>query len=120
MSVAQLLRDATAKDPRAVAVDGDGRGATFADLAEASNRVANALVAAGVERGDRVAFIDRNCTEYWDVLIGALKAGAVLVPLNFRLSRDEITWSLNDSGAKVVLVGAAFAAQVPDDGRPVV
>ena len=115
MTVAQLLRDAIARDRSALALDGDGRRATFGDLDAAANRVANALVTSGVERGDRVAFIDRNGTEFWEVQLGALRAGAVIVPLNFRLSAAEVAWALEDSGAKVVVVGSAFAGLVPGD-----
>ena len=85
MSVAQLLREGIAFNPAARAIAGDGRAVTFAELDQAGNRVANALRAGGVGRGDRVAFVDRNSTEYWEVFLGTLKAGAVLVPLNFRL-----------------------------------
>ncbi|HVQ94203.1 MAG TPA: AMP-binding protein [Mycobacteriales bacterium] len=120
MTVAQLLRDAVAADPACVAIDGDGRRATFGELAAASDRVAAGLLRAGVRRGDRVAFIDRNSTGYWEVFFGALKAGAVLVPLNFRLSRDEVAWALRDSGAVLTFAGAEFAANVPADAGPVV
>jgi acyl-CoA synthetase (AMP-forming)/AMP-acid ligase II len=120
MSVAQLLRDPAKNNPSALAVDGDGRRATFGELDAASNRVANALIAEGVQPGDRIGFVDRNCTEYWETFLGALKAGAVLVPLNFRLSPDEIDWSLADAGAKLVVAGAAFADAVRPAGRPMV
>ncbi|SDJ41127.1 long-chain acyl-CoA synthetase [Frankineae bacterium MT45] len=120
MSVAQLMRTPAAAHPGAIAIDGDGRQATFGDLEQASNRVANALIAAGVQRGDRVGFIDRNSTEYWETFLGALKAGAVLVPLNFRLSSDEVSWALNDSGAKIIVAGSAFAATTAPSGLPTV
>ena len=119
-SVAELLRAPAAARPDAVAIDGDGRRLTFGELDAASNRVANQLIAAGIDRGDRVGFIDRNSSEYWEVFLGALKAGAVLVPLNFRLSAEEIAWSLEDSGAKLVVAGAAYADAVAPacaDGR---
>ena len=120
MSVAQLIRDSAAAAPTAIAIDGDGRTATFAELQTASNRVANALIAAGVEPGDRVGFVDRNSTEFWETFLGALKAGAVLVPLNFRLSADELEWSLNDADASVVVAGAAYAPSLQASARPLV
>jgi acyl-CoA synthetase (AMP-forming)/AMP-acid ligase II len=112
MSAAQLLREAG--KPPAIAIDGDGRRATFAELAESSNRVANALIGAGVRRGDRVGFVDRNGTEYWEVFLGAMKAGAVLVPLNFRLTGAELAWALDDAGARLVIAGADFAPALAD------
>jgi long-chain acyl-CoA synthetase len=120
MSVAQLLRGPAETNPDAIAIDGDGRRLTFAQLDATSNRVANALIAAGVRRGDRVGFIDRNGTEFWETFQGALKAGAVLVPLNFRLSADEFAWSLADSGAKLVVCGADYAAAVVPAGVPTI
>jgi long-chain acyl-CoA synthetase len=120
MSLAQLVRDGAAIDPSAVAISGDGRPATFAELTESSNRVAQALIGSGVGRGDRVGFVDRNGTEFWECYLGALKAGAVLVPLNFRLSADELAWSLDDAGAAVVVSGAAFAPLLSSDDRTVV
>jgi long-chain acyl-CoA synthetase len=119
MSVAELLRGAG--EPDAIAIDGDGRRVSFAELAEDSNRVANALIAAGVRRGDRVGFVDRNGTEYWVVYLGALKAGAVLVPLNFRLTAAELAWSLDDAGVRLVIAGAEFAGLLsPRDRRVIV
>jgi long-chain acyl-CoA synthetase len=120
LSVAELLRNAAAKDRAAVAVDGDGRRATFGELEDASNRVANALIAAGVGRGERVAFVDRNGTEFWEALLGAWKAGAVLVPLNFRLAGAELAWALEDCGARVVVAGEELAPLIPDGGYRVV
>ena len=120
MSVAQLFRDGVAVDPSAVAVTGDGRTASFAELDRASNRVAHALIAAGVHRGDRVAFVDRNSTEYWEVFLGALKAGVVLVPLNFRLAAAELAWAVEDSGAVLVVAGSAYAPLLAAATVPVV
>ncbi|MET0236555.1 MAG: AMP-binding protein [Kibdelosporangium sp.] len=120
MSVAELLRDAASRVPDAVAIDGDGRRVTFGELTENSNRVANALIAAGVRRGDRVGFVDRNSTEYWETFLGAMKAGAVLVPLNFRLSAGELAWSLDNAGARLVVAGAEFAETLDPDSRPLV
>ncbi len=71
-------------------------------------------------RGDRVGFVDRNSTEFWEMYLGALKAGAVLVPLNFRLSAAELAWSLDDAGATVVVAGAAFASSLSCADRTVV
>ena len=116
MSVAQLIRAGAAVDPSAVAIAGDGRTVTFAELLTTSNRVANALIAAGVEPGDRVGFIDRNGTEYWETFLGALKAGAILVPLNFRLSADELMWSLGDADVSLIVAGADYAPLIRPGG----
>jgi acyl-CoA synthetase (AMP-forming)/AMP-acid ligase II len=120
MSVAELLRTVAVRSPDATAITGDGRSVTFGQLDRAANQVANALIAAGVEPGDRVGFVDRNGTEYWETFLGALKAGAVLVPLNFRLSPAEAGWLVDDAQAELVVAGEAFAPLVTGTGRPVV
>jgi long-chain acyl-CoA synthetase len=73
-----------------------------------SNRVAQALAAAGVGHGDRVAFVDKNAPECFEVMFGAAKLGAVLVAVNWRLAPVEVVRILEDAAAKVVVVGDEF------------
>jgi fatty-acyl-CoA synthase len=76
-----------------------GERLSYADAEAESNRIANALVAAGLEIGDRVAILARNCIEYALFYFGASKAGVVPVPLNYRLAPPEWSWIANDAGA---------------------
>lgn len=94
------------------AVTFEGTTTTFVTLDQRSNRVAQALAAAGVGPGARVAYLDRNRPEYFDVLFGAAKVGAVCVAVNWRLSAREVAHVLEDAGALVLFVGADFAALV--------
>ncbi|MFF3438750.1 long-chain-fatty-acid--CoA ligase [Streptosporangium sp. NPDC002721] len=118
--VADLLRLSASRAPGAVAVTGDGRAATYGELAERSDRVADALIAAGLEPGDRVGYVDRNATEYFELLFGAAKAGVVLVPLNFRLAADEMRWILADAAVSLVVAGPEHAEVPAGDGVPVI
>ncbi len=88
----------------------DGEATSYGELERESNRVANALIAAGIAPGDRVAILDKNSAAFAAILGGALKARAVLVPLNFRLSADEIDYIVGDAGCKLLFVGNEFAA----------
>ena len=90
----------------------EGRTTTYADMDRRSNQVAQALVAAGVGKDDRVAFIDKNVPEYFEVTFAAAKLDAVTVAVNWRLAPREIAQIVNDAGAKVLVVGPDFAAQV--------
>ncbi len=83
--------------------DGTGRIMLHGELDELSNRFANGLIAAGVEVGDRVAVVCKNTVEFLVWVIGTSKAGATLVPLNFRLTPAELTQLTNDSEAKVLV-----------------
>jgi acyl-CoA synthetase (AMP-forming)/AMP-acid ligase II len=81
---------------------------TFAELDARSNQVAHALHAAGIGRGDRVAIFDKNVPEFFELLLGASKLGAVLAAVNWRLAPPEVAQILNDSHARLLVVGRDF------------
>jgi long-chain acyl-CoA synthetase len=81
---------------------------SFADIEAESNRIANALLAAGVEPGQRIAYLDKNAPEYFLYLLGGAKANAVSVAVNWRLAVPEMEYILNNSEARVLLVGEEY------------
>ena len=81
---------------------------TFAELNASSNRIANAFVAAGMEKGDRVALLMMNSSEFVEAFFALAKVGAVVVPLNWRLVPDELEFILKDSGATRLIFGEEF------------
>jgi len=81
---------------------------TYGELNERANRFANAMLRLGVGRGDRVASLALNEPEYYDMLFGLGKIGAILVPVNYRLAGPEIEFILSDSGARVFVFGKEF------------
>jgi acyl-CoA synthetase (AMP-forming)/AMP-acid ligase II len=85
---------------------------SFKELNERANRFANAMLRAGVGRGDRVALLALNEPEYYDIMFGLGKIGAILVPVNYRLAAPEIEFILSDSGARVFVFGGGFADTV--------
>lgn len=100
------------------AITFEGRTTTFRQLDERSNRTAAALHDAGVGPGDRVAYLGKNRPEYFDVVFGGAKLGAVCVAVNWRLSAREVAHVLADAQAKVVFTGEALtglAEQVEAD-----
>ena len=111
-TIADIIRSHAAKRPDAVALQVDGGAITFAELDARSNRAANALRAAGVGPGDRVAFIDKNGAEWFDVTFGLAKIGAVNVSVNWRLAPAEMAQIIDDAQARVVIVGPDFAEHV--------
>jgi acyl-CoA synthetase (AMP-forming)/AMP-acid ligase II len=71
----------------------DGSGAmrlSFRELNTRCNRLANALLKAGVKKGERIAFLLMNSAEFMEAYFSAAKIGAVVVPLNLRLVPDEL------------------------------
>src|SRR5258708_1287253 len=95
--------------PDAIALSFEGRQTTFGALDLASNQVANGLIAAGIKAQRRVAILDKNSDIFFEVLLGAAKTNAVLVPINSRLAAPEIAFILNDAEAEVLFVGESFA-----------
>ncbi|MGB0682581.1 MAG: class I adenylate-forming enzyme family protein [Magnetovibrionaceae bacterium] len=82
----------------------DDRVYSFGDLAALSNQVANALEAAGIKAGDRVALLCPNRPGFIAVTYGALKIGAELVLLSTTCKARDIAFQLTDSGAKAFFV----------------
>ncbi len=88
-------------------VQGD-RTQTWAELLARSAQVANGLREAGVGPQDRVAFLDKNSIEHFEVFYGAALLNAVCVDVNWRLAAPEVEFIVNDSDAKVLVVGPDF------------
>ncbi|MBI4765067.1 MAG: AMP-binding protein [Deltaproteobacteria bacterium] len=78
---------------------------TYRQMKDRAVRLANALHARGVKKGDRVAVLLRNCAEWFDIFFALASLGAVLVPVNFLLKSKEIEFIVKDSGATILLVG---------------
>jgi acetyl-CoA synthetase len=85
--------------------DGRREEWTFADLAAWSSRFAHFLEGHGVARGDRVAFLLEPSLPFYGALFGTLKRGAVAVPLFTLFGPDALAPRLEDSGARLLLVG---------------
>ncbi|SHI26097.1 long-chain-fatty-acid--CoA ligase [Streptomyces sp. 3214.6] len=112
-TVASLIRATATAHPDAPAVVGDGRPVTHRELHERSSALATALLAAGLVPGDRVAYLGRNATEYWELFFAAAKTGLVVVPLNFRLAPAEVEWILQDALPAALVVEEYLVPLVP-------
>jgi long-chain acyl-CoA synthetase len=75
-------------------------------LNERVNRLAHGLAGLGVKKDTKVAVLAFNCHRYVEIYYATSKLGAVAVPLNFRLSIEELTYVINHSDAEVLIVGA--------------
>ena len=83
------------------------REVTYAELDERMDRVANLLVDAGVAMGDRVALGVGNRFEFIEIMFGAMRLGAVPVPLNFKLSADSLMHVVADAGCRAAFIETA-------------
>jgi long-chain acyl-CoA synthetase len=106
LRTADVVREHAARRGDVVALRAGERALTYAELDERSNRLAQALQAADVGRGSRVAYLDRTAPEVVELLFATAKIGAVIVPLNWRLAKTEIAAVLDDSQAPVLIAGS--------------
>jgi len=91
-----------------------GRRFTYAQINARTNRVANALIDLGVAAGDRIGILLMNGSEFVETFFATAKIGATLVPLNWRLTPDELEFILKDSGTTTLVFGPEFAGQVTE------
>ncbi|WP_327166234.1 long-chain fatty acid--CoA ligase [Streptomyces zaomyceticus] len=91
------------KTPDRIAVVHDGRTWTYRELHGRVLRLAHALRALGVARGDRIAYLGPNHPAFLETLFAAGTLGAVFVPLNTRLAAPELAYNLADSGTTVLV-----------------
>jgi long-chain acyl-CoA synthetase len=100
---------ATHPDKPAVIMAASGEVVTYGEIEARANRGAHALRNLGLGNGDAVAIACDNRLEFFDIYWSAQRAGLVLVLLSTRLKTDEITYIVNNSGAKAVLISDALA-----------
>ncbi len=93
---------------REALADSDGVRWTFRELGEQVDRCAAALIAAGLAPGDRVALWAPNSRRFVVAALGAVRAGAILVPVSTRFKGEEAAWILRKSGAALLMVENGF------------
>ncbi len=96
---------------RTCVVDGDIR-LTYGEMEWRASRLAHGLAGMGVSRGDRVAIFQTNCYQFAEMIYAIAKLGGIIVTLNFRLMGEEVSYILNNSGAKILLIGDRYAGMV--------
>ena len=97
------------------------RELSWKDFDRRANRFANLLLSRGLKKGTKVALLLMNCLEWLPLYFGVLKAGCVVVPMNFRYSSDEIKYCLDLADVEVLVFGPEFIsrmdaiqAEIPD------
>jgi fatty-acyl-CoA synthase len=92
-----------------IAVVDEEKRFSYAQFGERVNRLSNGLVDLGIRKGDRVAVIDINTHRLLEMYYAVPQIGAILLPINIRLTRKEISYVLNDSGATCLLLNEEMA-----------
>ncbi|MFO1160956.1 MAG: long-chain-fatty-acid--CoA ligase [Reyranellaceae bacterium] len=106
--LADITRRHAAERPDAPAIVHAGRITTYAALDREASRVANGLIAEGIEPQVRVAHLDKSSDQFFELLFGIAKAGAVIVSVNWRLAAPEVLHIVNDAEAEILFVGEEY------------
>ena len=87
------------------------RTLTYAELHRRTDRLAAWLAAQGIGKGDRVALLAPNCLEYFELQFACGRLGAIMLPLNWRLTVPELAYILGDATPRLLIHDKAFAQQ---------
>ena len=107
-TIADIPRTFALTQPHKTAFSFEGRDTSFFEFDRHTNQVANALLASGVKKGDRICYLGKNSDHYFELFLGAAKMGAVTTPIGWRLAPPEIAYIVNDSAAPMFFVGPEF------------
>ena len=107
--LAEILRGRAERAPdRQFLKFADEPWVSYGTVNSQANRVANALVARGVERGESVSVMLPNCAEFLPVWFGILKAGAVMSSINTAYKGDFLSWTINLVEAKKLIIADIY------------
>jgi len=112
MNTTDFLSIANAICPERDCIVFEGKRWTYAQTNERINKLANALLKVGVEKGDRIGMLQVNCSQHVEAYYASAKLGAIFVPLNFRAKADELSYMIANAEAKVLFVGDRYLEMV--------
>ncbi len=98
-----LIKQTVWRYPSKTALISLGKHLSYAEMDDLSGRFANALIEAGVTKGDRVGVLLPNCAQNVAAFHGIIRAGAISVPCNVMLKQDELEYIFNDAGVEIVV-----------------
>lgn len=112
MTVTDGLLETSAITPMKTGVICGETRFNYQDVLDRVRRVSSALTGLGLKRGDRVAILALNCHRYFELYYAVPQMGCIVVPINFRLSVQEVTYIVNHSGSRALVVDDAMAGVV--------
>ncbi|MFC3040874.1 long-chain-fatty-acid--CoA ligase [Virgibacillus xinjiangensis] len=100
--------------PEKTAVIDDDRSFTYKEFGERTDKLSSALYEAGIREGDHVAVMLPNTHYMLESFYGICQLGAVMVPLNYRISADDMEYIINHSDAKMLIVDEEFSKPIEE------
>ncbi|HTK61532.1 MAG TPA: long-chain-fatty-acid--CoA ligase [Pseudonocardia sp.] len=117
-TLCDVVRTHALRTPDKLAITDLAESVSYAELDRRTNQVANALAGIGVVPGERIVYLGRNRLAFFELLFGLAKLGAVLAPLNWRLTAPEVHALVEDARARVVFVDPEFEDVFGDPPAP--
>lgn len=114
MDLGDLPRRNARRDPQKICLVEGRKRYTFHEFNQRVNRLAHGLLDLGVGKGDRVAILLYNCSEYTELYFGLAKIGAIIVPLNYRLKAKEYVSYCNICQCSVFIFGEKFINEIEE------
>ncbi len=108
MNVGQVLSETASSVPGKTAVIFKDEKITYADLELMATRLANKLRVCGVIRGDRVAIVLPNSSQWVVSYLAVMKLGAVAVPLDFRFKEEELVPIFRDAQVRMIVTSSQY------------
>ncbi|WP_322981415.1 long-chain-fatty-acid--CoA ligase [Pseudomonas sp. C11] len=108
LKLSEISRLTSSDDAEHISLVFGGRKTTARELDDRVNQVANGLIALGVVPQERVAILDLNSDQFYELWLGTSRAAAVLVPLNSRVSAKEAAQILADCRPRVLFIGSMY------------
>lgn len=115
-TVPDMLINAVKRFGAQTCVSDGQRSMSFAETHERAGRLAAALLARGLQTGDRVAILAQNEVEYTEIQVACQRAGLILVPMNYRLSLPELAFIVADSQPRALIHGPGLGAAAAELG----
>src|SRR4030065_591391 len=97
-----------------IAIKSENEKVTYGELFDQVNRVAGWLNGKGVRKGDRIAILAKNYPQFFPLMGGIASAGAIMVPINFRLSTEEIGYNLTNTEPIMIVVDPDFEKAISE------
>src|SRR4030043_2050642 len=91
-----------------IAIQSKNQKITYGELFDQTNRVAGWLNSKGIRKGDRIAILAKNDPQFFPLMGGIAAAGGIMVPINFRLSTEEIGYNLTNTEPIMIVVDPDF------------
>jgi acyl-CoA synthetase (AMP-forming)/AMP-acid ligase II len=114
MELYNLLQKTAQTKPNNIGVICGGEQYNYRHLKDRVDREAAYLKSIGVAKNNKIAMISKNCHRFLETYFAVAKLGAVLVPINYRLSPDDFIYILNNSQAKVLITHPEFISWIPE------